>query len=141
VKTVRTLSTGGRFRGGERFDVSAGWTLRRLIPELPAFSIPLYATHYLNAAANLRSPSNRFGGHYSFNYDIRNDFFLQQRVQAYYNAQCCGVVVEWQTFNLVGVNNTRGIEDRRFNISFSLAGIGTFSNFLGAFGVGQERRY
>ncbi|MEX2663182.1 MAG: putative LPS assembly protein LptD, partial [Vicinamibacterales bacterium] len=141
VKTVRTLSTSGRFRAGEQLELSAGWSLRRLIPELPAFSIPLYATHYLNASANLRSPSNRLGGHYSFNYDMRNEFFLQQRVQAYYNAQCCGVVAEWQTFNLLGVYGTRGVEDRRFNISFSLAGIGTFSNFLGAFGVGQDRRY
>jgi LPS-assembly protein len=141
VKTVRTLSTSARFRAGEQFDVSAGWSLRRLIPELPAFSVPLYATHYINAAANLRSPSNRVGGQYSFNYDMRNDFFLQQRVQAYYNAQCCGVVAEFQTFNFVGVYGVRGIEDRRFNISFSLAGIGTFSNFLGAFGIGQERRY
>jgi hypothetical protein len=28
-------------------------------------------------------------------------------------------------------------QDRRFSVSFTLAGIGTFSNFLGAFGIGQ----
>jgi len=28
-------------------------------------------------------------------------------------------------------------QDRRFNISFTLAGLGSFSNVLGAFGVGQ----
>jgi len=141
VKTVRTVSTRGRFRASDQFDVSAGWSLRRLIPELPAFSDPLHATHYVDAAANVRSPSNRFGGQYSFNYDLRNSFFLQQRVQAYYNAQCCGVVAEWQTFNLLGVHGARGIEDRRFNLSFTLAGIGTFSNFLGAFtGQQSERR-
>jgi hypothetical protein len=35
---------------------------------------------------------------------------------------------------------TTGIaQDRRFNISFTLAGIGTFSNLFGAFG-GQQGR-
>ena len=28
-------------------------------------------------------------------------------------------------------------QDRRFNISFTLAGVGSFSNILGAFGIGQ----
>ena len=30
-------------------------------------------------------------------------------------------------------------KDRRFNISFTLAGIGTFSNLFGAFGGQQSR--
>jgi hypothetical protein len=68
-----------------------------------------------------------------FNYDLLRDNFLQQRYFAYYNAQCCGVLAEFQTFNFVGA---RIPQDRRFNVSFTLAGIGTFSNFLGAFGGG-----
>ena len=36
---------------------------------------------------------------YSFNYDLRRDSFLQQRYLAYYNAQCCGFGVEYQTYN------------------------------------------
>ena len=64
------------------------------------------------------------------------DQFLQQRYFAYYNAQCCGVLVEYQTYNIVGLADP---QDRRFNVSFTLAGIGTFSNFLGAFG-GQTNR-
>ena len=45
---------------------------------------------------------NRIGGTYTFNYDILRDRFLQQRWVAYYNAQCCGVGFEYQTFNLQG---------------------------------------
>jgi len=140
VHTLKTLSASGSLRGGERFDLSAGWSRRRLIPELPDFSDPASATHSVNAAASLRSRSNRIGGSYSFNYDLQRDYFLQQRVLGYYNAQCCGIVLEWQTFNLQGVAGITVPQDRRFNISFSLAGIGTFSNFLGALSGQQQQR-
>ena len=79
----------------------------------------------------LRSTANRVGGTYSFHYDLFRNQFLQQRYFAYYNAQCCGVLVEYQTYNIVGLSIP---QDRRFNVSFTLAGIGTFSNFFGAFG-------
>lgn len=119
---------------------SAGWSQRRLIPTLPEFDDPNRATHYLNATANIRRPGNRIGGQYSFNYDLKNDAFLQQRLTAYYNAQCCGIVVEYQTFNNPALASIGIPEDRRFNISFSLAGIGTFSNFFGALGGGGQQQ-
>ena len=87
-----------------------------------------------------RASRNRIGGTYPFNYDILRDRFLQQRYVAYYNAQCCGVGFEYQTFNLQGsLVRTVVPQDRRFNISFTLAGIGTFSNLFGAFGGQQSR--
>ena len=69
---------------------------------------------------------------------MKRDEFLQQRYLAYYNAQCCGFNVEYQTFNYANSTVTTVQQDRRFNVSFTLAGIGTFSNFLGAFGVGGQ---
>lgn len=140
VHTIKTLSASGSIRSGEWLDLSAGWSRRRLIPELPGFDNPASATHYLNAAATMRTATNRLGGSYSFNYDFQRDFFLQQRILGYYNAQCCGIVVEWQTFNLQGIAGITVPQDRRFNISFSLAGIGTFSNFLGALSGQQQQR-
>jgi LPS-assembly protein len=137
---LKTLSASGSFRPSPLLDLTAGWSRRRLIPELPDFSDPASATHYLNAAATMRSRSNRLGGSYSMNYDFQRDFFLQQRMLAYYNAQCCGVVMEFQTFNFQGVPGVTVPQDRRFNISFSLAGIGTFSNFLGALSGQQQSR-
>jgi hypothetical protein len=87
----------------------------------------------------VRGAGNRIGGQYAFNYDLRRDTFLQQRYSAYYNAQCCGIGVEYQTFNYQGAFIGIGVpQDRRFNLSFTLAGIGTFSNLFGAFG-GQNR--
>jgi LPS-assembly protein len=124
----------------EAVQVTAGWSQRRFLPDLPGFDDPNRADHYLNAAVSLRGGRNRIGGTYSFNYDLRRDSFLQQRYLAYYNAQCCGISVEYQTFNFVGGFAGLAIpQDRRFNISFTLAGIGSFSNALGAFG-GQQGR-
>ena len=140
VHTIKTLSASGTLRGGEWLDLSAGWSRRRLIPELPDFANPASAAHSLNAAAALRSRTNRLGGSYSFNYDFQRDYFVQQRLQGFYNAQCCGVVVEWQTVNLQGVAGITVPQDRRFNISFSLAGIGAFPNFLGALSGQQQQR-
>ncbi len=52
-------------------------------------------------------------------------------------AQCCGIAFEYQTFNYGASALVAVKQDRRFNISFTLAGLGSFSNVLGAFGIGQ----
>ncbi|CAN5381548.1 hypothetical protein BH23ACI1_BH23ACI1_02110 [soil metagenome] len=140
VNALRTLAANGSVHAGGGLFASAGWSQRRFIPALPGFDDPARADHYLNATTTLRSTANRFGGTYSFNYDLRRDAFLQQRALAYYNAQCCGVALEYQVFNLQGLTNVGVPQDRRFNISFSLAGIGTFSNFFGALAGGQQAR-
>ncbi len=141
VHTLRTLAANGSFSASAWLRASAGWSQRRYIPDLPGFNNKDQATNYLNADATLRGMGNRVGGSYSFNYDLRTDAFLQQRIVAFYNTQCCGVGVEYQTWNyagsLVGVTVPK---DRRFNLSFTLAGIGTFSNLLGAFGGGGTTR-
>jgi hypothetical protein len=85
--------------------------------------------NYLNGVITMKTSSNRVGGLYNFNYDIGDSRFLNSRFVAYYNAQCCGFSVEYQTYNY-----TTAVQDRRFNFSFTLAGLGTFSNFFGALG-------
>jgi LPS-assembly protein len=140
VHTLRTLAANGSFSDGDWLLLRAGWSQRRYIPDLDGFDDPDRADHYLNAIVHLRGSRNRIGGMYEFNYDLLNDRFLQQRWTAYYNAQCCGIGFEYQNFNLRGSFASRGIpEDRRFNISFTLAGVGTFSNLFGAFGGQQDR--
>ncbi len=137
--TVRTFGLIGSFSSGTWLQTSAGWSQVRYIPGLKGFDNPDGASNYLNASADVRRAGGRLGASYSFNYDLRHDTFLQQRYTAYYNAQCCGIAVEYQSYNLRGGFSTFGIpEDHRFNLSFTLAGIGTFSNLFGAFG-GQGR--
>ena len=139
--TLKTLAANAGVNTAH-MQASGGWSRRRYIPGLPGYDNPDFADHYLNASANWHKATNTLGVTYTFNYDLRNDAFLQQRYLAYYNAQCCGINVEYQSYNFsASVYNqyTAVNQDRRFNISFTLAGIGTFSNLLGAFG-GQNTR-
>ncbi len=137
--TLKTLAANAAITTAH-MQASGGWSRRRYIPGLPGYDNPDFADHYLNASANFRSAANGVGVTYSFNYDLHRDQFLQQRYLAYYNAQCCGFAVEYQTYNFAGLSTVATVpQDRRFNISFTLAGIGTFSNLLGAFG-GQTTR-
>jgi hypothetical protein len=118
-----------------------GWSQRRYIPGLSGFDNVAAASNYVNAGATVRRPGNRLGASYTFNYDLLRDTFIQQRYTTYYNSQCCGVAIEYQTFNYGGSLAAYGLtQDKRFNLSFTLAGIGTFSNLFGAFGGQQGGR-
>lgn len=139
VHELRTLAANASWNSSW-LQATAGWSQRRFIPQLPGFNNPASADHYVNATTTARSRGNSIGGTYAFNYDLRRRVFLQQRYIAYYNTQCCGFGVEFQTFNYGTLFSNIGVtQDRRFNLSFTLAGIGTFSNLLGAFG-GQQGR-
>jgi LPS-assembly protein len=138
--TLRTLSANGGLNLETWLQTNVGWAQRRFIPGLIGFDNPVYASNYLTSNTTLRRPGNRIGGAYSFQYDLKHDSFLNQRLTAYYNAQCCGVGIEYQTYNLAGSFASFGVpQDHRFNLSFTLAGVGTFSNLFGAFG-GQQGR-
>jgi LPS-assembly protein len=140
ANAIRTIAASGTFNHGPWLQSEAGWSLRRALEGIKGFE-EASATHYLNASTTLRTARNNFGGTYSFNYDMRNDDFLQQRYMAYYNAQCCGVAVEWQTWNLQGTAAGVAVpQDRRFNISVTLAGIGAVPNFFGGLSGNQNRR-
>jgi LPS-assembly protein len=133
---LRTLAANGGMREGWVF-ATAGWSQTRFIP---GYNSPLAATHFLNAATTVRRPGNALAGTYIFNYDVKNSAFVNQRLIASYNTQCCGVAVEYQRFNYGQAVSAVGVpRDRRFNISFTLAGIGTFSDIFGTFG-GQQTR-
>ena len=116
---------------------NAGWSVNRFIP---GFNTEEAATHYLTSSTLVRKPGGAFGTTYQFNYDVKNQQFLNQRIISHYNSQCCGLAVEYQHVNY-GLSSARiGVtSDHRFNISFTLAGIGTFSDLFGALG-GQQGR-
>jgi LPS-assembly protein len=137
VHALRSLAANGGVAIGWAV-ANAGWSLNRFIPELGGS--PSSASHYLNASTVVRKPGNAFSGTYAFNYDVKLKNFLNQRVMVHYNSQCCGIAVEYQRFNFGTRSGTVGVpQDRRFNLSFTLAGIGTFSDLFGAFGGPQGR--
>lgn len=129
-------SLGVRASGRGRWvDASGGLSRRRLTY---VFSLD----NFVNADVTIHEPDmNRFGGTYSFNFDLGRKTLLQQRLVGYYNAQCCGIAVEFQTYNYPTIDPRVVLpRDRRFNISFTLAGIGTFANFFGALAGTPDRR-
>jgi hypothetical protein len=134
---LRTIGADATINVGGWFQQTAGWSQRRFVEGLAGFDDEDNLDHYLNSFTNLRTPGNQVGGVYQFNYDVQRGRHLQQRLLWYYNAQCCGLSFEYQSFNLEGLGSRVRVDrDRRFNLSFTLAGLGTFSNMLGAFGVG-----
>lgn len=137
VHALRSLAANGAFFLGWA-STSAGWSVSRFIPELGGS--PSSASHYLNASTVIRKPGNAFSTTYAFNLDVKTKDFLNQRLIAHYNSQCCGIAVEYQKFNFGTRAGAVGVpRDHRFNLSFTLAGIGTFSDLFGAFG-GQQGR-
>ena len=130
-RAVRTLSASGSV-GNPLASVTAGWSKRRLIAGLPGFDT--IGSEFVNASTTVRTRENGLGGTYAINLDVENRTVLQQRIVAYYNTQCCGLSFDWQTIK-TPLFADRGVpSDRRFSLSFTLAGIGSFSNPMGSFG-------
>ena len=120
--------------------LTAGWSKRQFIPELPGYNTPASATHFLNFSVSTHSVSGKVGGTYAANLDVRARALLQQRVVLNLNAQCCGVSLDFQTLRQGVFGSTVLPADRRFGIAFSLAGLGSFSNPFGSFGDNSGRR-
>jgi LPS-assembly protein len=112
-------------------EFSGSWSKQQVIPGLPNYSDPRYANHSVNFSGRLKKPGGGASLAYSTAIDILNNRFLQHRFGAFYNAQCCGIAMDYVVANYshLGFRN-----DKRFSLSFSLAGIGTFVNPLGVFG-------
>ena len=109
-----------------------------LHPGCPASTTGAAATHYLNQHDDrAQARAARFGG--TLLVQLRRaatPTSCNQRLIAHYNTQCCGVAVEYQKFNY-GAPAPSGSACRRTTASTSRSpwpGIGTFSNFFGAFG-------
>ena len=135
ISAIQSISLGGE-ASGPNVLVNGSLSRRRLSRGIgPSDSDTLFST-----GTHLRTRRNMLGGSYSIDYDFGRGTMVQQRIQGYYNAQCCGLILEYQRFNYPNLVIPLLIpQDRRFNISFSLGGIGTFSNFLGAL-AGQPTR-
>lgn len=135
ISAIENISLGGE-ASSTHVSVNGSFSRRRVLPGTP----PDTSNNVFSANTQLRTERNMLGGTYSLDYDFGRGVLVQQKIQGYYNAQCCGLIIEFQQANFPIVFNPALIpQDRRFNISFSLGGIGTFSNFLGAL-AGQPTR-
>ena len=89
---------------------------------------------YMSGSTSMAFRQNRLRGTYALSWDIQRGYVVSQRTSASYLAQCCGFEVDFQKYNYTILSGAPIPSDRRFNFSFILAGLGTFSNFFGAFG-------
>jgi len=130
----------GTYAYRDRLQVSSGWNQRRYVPGLQGYDDPTTATHYLSADAIVKL-NQKYGGAVSFNYDFTKDYFLQSRFVGYYNAQCCGISFEYQTFDFGTISYNGVNKDRRFMVAITLAGLGSFSPFFGGMGNPTTQMY
>jgi hypothetical protein len=131
-RELRQISAQGSHSWTGRVQTSAGWSKRAFVEGVPGFDDPAFLNHAINAMTNVHTLDNRFGGVYSFSYDVLRSSLLQQTISAFYNVQCCGIAFEYQTYNYNGLSISPVASDRRFFLSFTLAGLGNFSPFNGA---------
>ena len=90
---------------------------------------------FLQGSTAMRWLDGRATGTYNISWDIARSYVVSQGVVMSYLAQCCGLTMEFQKWNYASVGSNLAIPtDMRFNFGFILAGLGTFSNFFGAFG-------
>jgi hypothetical protein len=90
---------------------------------------------FLQGSTAMRWLDGRATGTYNISWDIARSYVVSQGVVMSYLAQCCGLTMEFQKWNYASVGSNFAIPtDMRFNFGFILAGLGTFSNFFGAFG-------
>jgi lipopolysaccharide assembly outer membrane protein LptD (OstA) len=130
-----TIQANGTVNAGEWLQTTGGWSQRKYLQIVnPQFRPP---NNFLSSRTNVNLGRSHIGGAYHFDFNLSDKTLVQQRIGFFYNAQCCGLGIEYQAFNYPNISRFIVSKDRRFNISFTLAGVGSFSNILGAFGIGQ----
>jgi lipopolysaccharide assembly outer membrane protein LptD (OstA) len=97
----------------------------------------LSSSNFFNTETTVRAWGGKMGGRYALNLNLADGTLVQQRIGGFYHAQCCGVSLEYQAWNYGTATSLAVPKDRRVSLSFTLAGVGSFSNVLGAFGIGQ----
>jgi LPS-assembly protein len=123
---LQVLSAGPRLSSA-RGSTSINYSRRRIDSSRPA-------DDYVTTNTSWRWLEGRVAGSYALSWDIGRAYIQSQSAQATYLAQCCGLMMEFQKFNYAELSGIPIPADTRFNFGFVLAGLGTFSNFFGAFG-------
>jgi LPS-assembly protein len=122
---LRMITTGATVTSGQS-GATLNYSWQRFDRTQPAGS-------FLSASTRTRIFDERIAATYSVSVDLGRSYIVSQGIVASYMAQCCGIQGEYQTYNYPAGSGLPE-SDRRINFAFVLAGIGTFSNFFGAFG-------
>jgi LPS-assembly protein len=142
---LRQISAQGTYSWTNQIQVSGNWSKRGFIAEIPEFNDcrdvpvtnpptcnPASLDQAIGVSSTLHTRDNKIGGTVGLNYDVLRSYLQNERVSFFYNAQCCGIALEYQAYNY-GSNSVSPVpSDHRFFLSFTLAGLGNFSPFNGA---------
>jgi hypothetical protein len=131
-----SIQASGSVKAGTWLQTSGGWSRRRYVqsvlqPAQPALD------DYVNWRTSVSAGRSHVGGAYQLDLPLSGASRTGHRAGVFYNAQCCGAGVDWQQTIVPASGSVPAHPDRRFTISFTLAGVGSFSNVLGVFGIGQ----
>jgi LPS-assembly protein len=123
---LQIVSLGGTLNGAAT-SASVNFSHNRLNPLSPQT--------FVQGSTSMRWLDGRATGTYNISWDISRSYIVSQGAMLSYLAQCCGLTMEFQKYNYASLGvNLANPSDLRFNFGFILAGLGTFSNFFGAFG-------
>jgi hypothetical protein len=124
TKKMLTISTGGNFV-----------TPKTSVSVAGAAASAFYPTNAFRRLVAGERARRRLTGDHQIAPGISSRSGSSASIVAAYNAQCCGIVMEYQEYNFGNFGGTAAIpKDRRYNIGFTLAGVGTCANFFGNFG-------
>src|SRR5205823_2076789 len=118
-RKLRQLSANASYSWTNRVQTTLGWSKRFLIEGLSGFNTPDALNQAITLSTNARTRDNRYGTVYSMNYDVLRSQLIQQRISGFYNAQCCGIALEYQRYNYGNVSYVVP-SDHRFFLSFTL---------------------
>jgi LPS-assembly protein len=130
---LRTISTTGTYAMTGVLQTNLTWSKSAAPPNSTQPGLFQPVDQSINSTTTVHTRDNAYGGLYSFTYDVLHSSMIQQRISGFYNSQCCGVAFEYQNYSFAGLTQVLGVAaDRRFFLSFTLAGLGNFSPFNGA---------
>jgi LPS-assembly protein len=130
--SLRTISASGSYSWAQRLQSTLSWSKRAFIAELIGFNDKNFLDQSITSSTTVHTKDNRYGTTYTNTYDVLRSTMTQQRITGFYNAQCCGLAFEYQTYNFPQGIGIPIPSDHRFFLSFTLAGLGNFSPFNGA---------
>ena len=109
------------------------WSQKFFIEDLVGFSDPNGVSRTLAVSSSAHTIDNRLGGTYSITYDALRTTIIQQTMQGYYSAQCCGFSFQYLRRSFpTGFSSLSG--NTQFLFTVTLAGLGSVSPFSGGLG-------
>ena len=104
---LETFQLAGNVTAGSWLSSSGGWSRSLYVANVldPTVATP---RNYLRSESKLTFGRRQVGGSYAFDLNLSDRTLVQQRLGLFYSAQCCGLALDYQTFNYGEQRGRRG---------------------------------